>query len=30
MEEKLVYAMKNNLYIEIGCHVKVTGLVYKT
>lgn len=30
MEEKLNYALKNQLYIEIGCQVKVTGLVYKT
>ncbi len=30
MEDKLIYAMKQQLYVEVGCQAKITGLVYKT
>lgn len=29
MEEKFIYAMKHNLYVQMACQPKITGLVYK-
>jgi hypothetical protein len=29
-EDKLSYALKQNLYLKIGCQTKISGLVYKT